>query len=33
MLIGVAGYLLSCLWITFSPIRHLRKMPAAAASA
>jgi predicted MFS family arabinose efflux permease len=27
MLIGALGYLLSTLWLTFSPIRHLRKLP------
>lgn len=27
MLIGALGYLLSCLWLTFSPIRHLRELP------
>ena len=29
MLIGALGYLLSTLWLTFSPIRHLRKLPVA----
>jgi len=27
MLIGTLGYALSSLWLTFSPIRHLRKLP------
>ena len=29
MLIGVLGYLLSTVWLTFSPIRHLRQLPVA----
>jgi predicted MFS family arabinose efflux permease len=29
MLIGTFGYLLSSLWLTFSPIRHLRQLPVA----
>jgi predicted MFS family arabinose efflux permease len=29
MLIGTLGYLLSNLWFTFSPIRHLRQLPSA----
>jgi predicted MFS family arabinose efflux permease len=29
MLIGALGYALSCLWLTFSPIRTLRELPAA----
>ena len=29
MLIGALGYLLSTLWLTFSPVRHLRKLPVA----
>jgi predicted MFS family arabinose efflux permease len=29
MLIGALGYLLSTVWLTFSPIRHLRQLPAA----
>ena len=29
MLIGALGYLLSTVWLTFSPIRHLRKLPVA----
>jgi predicted MFS family arabinose efflux permease len=28
MLIGALGYLLSTLWLTFSPIRYVRKLPA-----
>src|SRR4051794_9673993 len=28
MLIGAAGFLLSVLWLVFSPIRHLRELPA-----
>jgi predicted MFS family arabinose efflux permease len=29
MLMGTLGYTLSCLWLTFSPIRHLRELPVA----
>jgi len=29
MLIGALGYLLSTLWFTFSPIRHVRGLPMA----
>ena len=32
MLIGSFGYLLSTLWLTVSPIRHVRKLPAASGS-
>jgi hypothetical protein len=33
MLLGAAGYLLSSLWLVFSPVRHLRELPAATNSA
>lgn len=33
MPIGTLGYLLSTLWLTFSPIRHLRTLPVAEGSA
>jgi MFS family permease len=33
MLLGAGGYLLSSLWLAFSPVRHLRELPAATKSA
>ncbi len=33
MLVAVAGYCLSTLWLTFSPIRHVRELPSTAPSA
>jgi predicted MFS family arabinose efflux permease len=33
MLLGAGGYLLSTLWLVFSPVRHLRELPAATKSA
>ena len=29
MFVGAGGYLLSTLWLVFSPVRHLRELPAA----
>jgi Na+/melibiose symporter-like transporter len=33
MFVGAGGYLLSTMWLVFSPVRHLRELPAATSAA